>query len=246
MNLVNECTGLPAHHYDNVPSLVVNDLTKDDRFKHYPFVTGPPYSRFYAGVPIRSPSGHNIGTYCVLDETPRDGLSPAQLDFLKDMGTAVMHHLEMTRATEDHRRGKIMVKSLGSFAEGKSEQEKWWQDPWESEQPATPSPNRPDNTPVQGSFPTKGLKVDQDKVESNQSEPADSAPASVTSLNGSASTPPTSSDELTPDSAQSSATTTATLQNDHNERVAPEIKATFSRAADMIVRATEVDGAAFF
>jgi GAF domain-containing protein len=104
----------------DVPSLIVNDLTKDDRFKHYPFVEGAPHSKFYAGVPIRSPSGHSIGTYCVLDDKPRDGLSEFELCFLKDMATTVMRHLEMTRATDDHKRGGVMVRSLGSFADGRS------------------------------------------------------------------------------------------------------------------------------
>lgn len=53
----------PIDAYDTYPSLVVNDLSKDERFKYYPFVSGAPYSRFYAGVPIRSPSGHSIGTF---------------------------------------------------------------------------------------------------------------------------------------------------------------------------------------
>ena len=94
---------------DDVPTLVVNDLALDGRFKNLGCVAGPPYSRFYAGVPIRSPAGHSIGTYCVFDDNPREGVSAVEIAFLKDMAITVMRHLQMARATDDQRRGGLMV-----------------------------------------------------------------------------------------------------------------------------------------
>ncbi len=51
-------------------SLVVEDLARDHRFSNNPLVRESKL-RFYAGVPLRSRSGHAIGSLCVLDTKPR-------------------------------------------------------------------------------------------------------------------------------------------------------------------------------
>ena len=52
--------------------MIVNDLTKDERFKDNPFVTGSPFVKSYAGVSLTTKNGLNIGTVCILDEKVRD------------------------------------------------------------------------------------------------------------------------------------------------------------------------------
>ncbi len=111
--------------YMEVTSQVIPDLRKDERFKDKAYVTGSPGARFYAGVPIRSPGGASIGSYCVLDDQPRDGLDASSLEFMKEMAVTVMKHLEMAKAQDDHRRGGVMVRGLGSFIEGKSTTKGW-------------------------------------------------------------------------------------------------------------------------
>jgi len=51
--------------------MVVPDALDDPRFAANPLVTGDPQVRFYAGAVVRGPSGHALGTLCVLDYHPR-------------------------------------------------------------------------------------------------------------------------------------------------------------------------------
>jgi hypothetical protein len=52
-------------------ALVVPDATKDSRFAGNPSVTAEPHIRFFAGMPLTTPEGHNIGTICAIDTQPR-------------------------------------------------------------------------------------------------------------------------------------------------------------------------------
>lgn len=52
-------------------TLVISDTHTDPQFKNSPFVTGPPFIRFYAGHPIYGPGGMRIGALCIIDDSPR-------------------------------------------------------------------------------------------------------------------------------------------------------------------------------
>lgn len=64
--------------------LVIEDAAADPRFADNPLVTGPPFIRFYAGIPLRGRNRQPIGTLCIIDHQPR---SANEIDFqaLKDL-----------------------------------------------------------------------------------------------------------------------------------------------------------------
>jgi PAS domain S-box-containing protein len=61
-----------SHVVYNQSPLVVQDASLDSRFADNPLVTDEPHIRFYAGMPIRSPSGFVLGTLCLIDTRPRN------------------------------------------------------------------------------------------------------------------------------------------------------------------------------
>ena len=64
--------------------LIVPDATKDDRFKDNALVTGGPEIRFYAGVPLLTPEGEKVGSFCIIDTKPRpNGLTAFQISQLE-------------------------------------------------------------------------------------------------------------------------------------------------------------------
>lgn len=74
--------------------LIVPDLRSDERFADNPFVAGEPHLRFYAGVPLRTPDGHNIGTLCAIDHAPR-AFSERETSILADLAAMTMDELEL-------------------------------------------------------------------------------------------------------------------------------------------------------
>lgn len=99
-------------------AFVVNDLTQHPDLSTRPYVAGYPHARFYAGVPITTSSGLNIGAYCILDDKVRDGVSRKDLLFLGDMSQTVMTHLESVRALSEQQKSNRMVNGLKDFVRG--------------------------------------------------------------------------------------------------------------------------------
>ena len=73
--------------------LEVTDTTKDDRFADTKYVTGALHARFYAGVPMKTKSGDNIGSICVLDTVPKK-LNENQRKILKMLAQQAITILE--------------------------------------------------------------------------------------------------------------------------------------------------------
>lgn len=83
----------------------VEDARTDDRFFDNPYVTESPNVVFYAGYPLESPEGTNIGMLCVIDNIPRT-LNENQKTSLQILSRYIITLLELRK------KGEIMKKAF--------------------------------------------------------------------------------------------------------------------------------------
>ena len=79
-----------THTILNRDVLVVPDAWNDPRFSGSPLVTGDPHIRFYAGAPLRSRDGHNLGALSIMDTAARPDLDGHQRAILADLAEMVV------------------------------------------------------------------------------------------------------------------------------------------------------------
>ena len=90
-------TAFCAHAITASGVMVVPDAQADPRFCANPLVLGTPHIRYYAGAPLRSPDGHNLGTLCLFDTRARPPLDARQQQQLQWLADLVMRELELRR-----------------------------------------------------------------------------------------------------------------------------------------------------
>ena len=93
--------------------LVIPDLTLDVRTRTNPLVVRAPHIRFYAGAPLRAPSGHIVGSLCVIDGKPRpEGLTEIQAGGLRSLARQVVSQLELRRAVSERDQAMARQRAL--------------------------------------------------------------------------------------------------------------------------------------
>jgi transcriptional regulator with PAS, ATPase and Fis domain len=104
-----------AHAILEHKTLVVEDALQDPRFQDNALVTQSPGIRFYAGAPLRSDEGYNLGTLCVLDTRPRS-FSAQQQEILQAMASRVVAEMKLRRANtllaDRHDRTRALLNRL--------------------------------------------------------------------------------------------------------------------------------------
>ncbi|WP_316822704.1 HAMP domain-containing sensor histidine kinase [Pedobacter gandavensis] len=73
---------------------LVEDARIDPRTLANPLVAGNFGLRFYAAVPLRTRDGFNLGTFCVIDKSPRT-LNEEEEQILRDLRDIVMDQIEL-------------------------------------------------------------------------------------------------------------------------------------------------------
>jgi class 3 adenylate cyclase len=77
--------------------VLVPDLTRDERYRENPSVTGGPKLRFYCGMPLINPQGYALGTLCIVDFQPRE-MTVEQTEAVRRLSHQVVSQFELRRS----------------------------------------------------------------------------------------------------------------------------------------------------
>ena len=94
VNQIGRDPGLCASAILSPEPHILLDASIDSRSLANPLVAGDFGLRFYAGVPLQTSDGFNLGTLCIIDKEPRP-IDQAQIDDLKDLAAVVMDQMEL-------------------------------------------------------------------------------------------------------------------------------------------------------
>lgn len=108
-----------------LPVTVVSDLAADESTAATPYCQPQHGLQFYAAVPIRTLRGINIGTYSVRGPLTEAVWGEAEMRSLKEISRGIMEHLEGNRDKYAYRRNERVSRGLGSFIEAKSTLSGW-------------------------------------------------------------------------------------------------------------------------
>jgi diguanylate cyclase (GGDEF)-like protein len=102
---------------------IVPDLAQDERFAATGATFGHPPPRFFGHLKLLSSGGERIGFICVLDQTPRSGLTEAQSASLQHIATMIMadrrreqRHLHLMHVAERALRVDRMLRLVSEAA----------------------------------------------------------------------------------------------------------------------------------
>ncbi|KAH7089186.1 hypothetical protein FB567DRAFT_591294 [Paraphoma chrysanthemicola] len=93
----------------------IKDFREVPSFADRPYVEGYPRMVSYIEVPLRSISGHIVGSYCVVDDKPRDFLRPDALRTIQEAALAISQYLDLKRTEQGRLRSERMMNGLCKF-----------------------------------------------------------------------------------------------------------------------------------
>ena len=107
---------LCLHTLRHPAGVFIEDAAADPRFASCAMVQGAHGVRFYAGVPLSAPSGHRLGTLCVMDTAPRPATdSKSRLLLLRDLAGTAQSILQMCRRADEHARNEAFHRLRASL-----------------------------------------------------------------------------------------------------------------------------------
>ena len=90
--------------------MIVENAVEDERFAESPFVQEDPHIRFYAGVPLKTSNGENIGAICVIDRKERS-LTSQQKESLKMISREVVSRFELIKKNAQLKKADILLQN---------------------------------------------------------------------------------------------------------------------------------------
>ncbi|KAK6827965.1 hypothetical protein PG987_011306 [Apiospora arundinis] len=110
-----------------LPVIVIPDIRSDTGLASKPYIKSGKVGRAYAGVPIRTRNGVNIGVLSLFKESPipENGWDLLHSQILRDVSRCIVEHLRSKRARIVSERAQRMARAIGSFVENRSTLPYW-------------------------------------------------------------------------------------------------------------------------
>jgi diguanylate cyclase (GGDEF)-like protein len=106
-----------THTIQNRDPLLIADALADARFADSPLVAGPPHIRSYAGIPLRTPDGYNVGALCAMDTRVRT-FTAGEIAILTNFADIVCDELQLRLVAQvDHLTGALTRRGFIEQAE---------------------------------------------------------------------------------------------------------------------------------
>ncbi|KAL4765001.1 uncharacterized protein BDW70DRAFT_156164 [Aspergillus foveolatus] len=102
---------------DKHPFFIVDDLRQHPRYCRIPCVAGAPFFRYYAGTPLMTSNGINIGSLYVVDPRPNIVLTDSRRESIGVLATAIMEYLETSRQSLESGRLMKVLSGFNSFVQ---------------------------------------------------------------------------------------------------------------------------------
>ncbi|KAK3308128.1 uncharacterized protein B0T15DRAFT_98680 [Chaetomium strumarium] len=94
---------------------IINNFKTHPDYKDLPYVTGYPHFTSYLEVPLVSPLGYILGSYCVVDDKYNDFDKDEIVADLSELAATIMSHLENTRLKQSRNRSEHLIQGLTDF-----------------------------------------------------------------------------------------------------------------------------------
>ncbi|MDZ7588530.1 MAG: HWE histidine kinase domain-containing protein [Parasphingorhabdus sp.] len=105
-----------SHVADSGEALIVPNAMQDPRFSANPLVVASPKIRFYAGAPLRTRSGHILGSLCIIDTKPRPPLDDRQHQQLAELADIIMGELDLRQAMRQRDEARQLLEQALEFS----------------------------------------------------------------------------------------------------------------------------------
>lgn len=95
---------------------IINDFTTEPGYTERPYVVDYPYFRSYLEVPLVSPLGYLLGSYCVVhNDLYPDFDKDETVETMNEIASAIMAHLDLRRMQQSRHRSEQLMEGLSGF-----------------------------------------------------------------------------------------------------------------------------------
>ncbi|QDS76017.1 hypothetical protein FKW77_004904 [Venturia effusa] len=96
---------------------IINDFRVEPAYMSKPYVIGFPHMVSYVEVPLKSPSGHVLGSYCIVDNVERKFNDDNIIKAITEVSNTIMHYLDIVKTKELRDRSEKLILGLGHLIE---------------------------------------------------------------------------------------------------------------------------------